>query len=122
MKYAVSWINGGKKASDIILAVNIVKGIYWLKVAWKNVWTDTIVHCFQNCGFKKSEANSTCKDSKIDEEFASLLNQLRDDDDITVKEFITFEDNVTTFSGQINTDLVNWREKSSGRSYWKRCT
>ena len=47
---------------------------------------------------QKSEVNSTCKDSEIDEEFATLLNQLRDDG-ITVEELITFDDNVTTFPG-----------------------
>ena len=78
---------------------------------------DTIVHCFQKYGFKKSEANSTFKDTEIDEEFATLLNQLRDADDITVEDFITFDDNVTTSPGQINIDLVVWREKSLGRSF-----
>ena len=59
---------------------------------------------------KISETNSTRKESKIVEEFATLFNQRRDDD-ITVKDFITFDDNVTTSPGQINTDLVLWREK-----------
>ena len=59
---------------------------------------------------KISETNSTRKESKIVEEFATLFNQRRDDD-ITVKDFITFDDNVTTSAGQINTDLVVWREK-----------
>ena len=62
-------------------------------------------------------ANSTSKDSEIneelDEEFATLLNQLRDDvEDITVEDFVTFDDNVTTSPGQINTDLVAWLEKA----------
>ena len=62
-------------------------------------------------------ANSTSKDSEIneelDEEFATLLNQLRDDvGDITVEDFVTFDDNVTTSPGQINTDLVAWLEKA----------
>ena len=61
-------------ASEIIQDINIAKGIHWLQVAWKDVSTDTIVHCFQKCAFKKSGANSTCKDSEIDEEFATLLN------------------------------------------------
>ena len=112
MKYVVSWIDGGKKASDLIPAVNIAKGIHWLKVAWKDVSTDTIVHSFQKCGLKTSEANSTWKDIEIDEEFAIILNQLCDDDDITVQEFITFDDHVTISCGQINTDFVNWREKA----------
>ena len=101
MKYVVFQINEGKKTSEIIQDVNIAKAIHWLKVAWKDVSTDTIVHCFQKCGFKKSETNSTCKDSKIEEEFATLLNHFRDDDDdITVEDFITFDDNVTISPGK----------------------
>ena len=110
--YVVSLIGEGKKASEIIQDVNIAKTIHWLQVAWKYVSTDTVVHCFQNCCIKKSEAKSTCKDSKINEEFAILLNQLRHDDDIKVKDFITFDDNVTTSPVQINTNLVDWREKT----------
>ena len=45
---------------------------------------------------KISEANITCEDSEIDREFTTLLNQLCGDDDITVKDVITFDDNVTT--------------------------
>ena len=112
MKYVVCRINKGKKASEIIQDLNIAKAIYWIQVAWEDISTDTIVHCFQKCGFKKSWANSTCKDTRIDEEFATFLNQFCDDDDITVEEFITCDDNVMTSPGQINTDLVDWREKA----------
>ena len=61
---------------------------------------------------QKYETNSICKDSEIDEEYATPFNQLRDDDDITVEDFITFDDNVTTSPDQINTYLVDWTEKS----------
>ena len=60
----------------------------------------------------QSTANSTCEDSEIDEQFATLLNQFRNYDDITIEDFITFNDNATTSPGQINTDLVEWREKA----------
>ena len=83
----VSRIDEGKKASKIIQNVNIAKAIHWLQVAWKDVSTDTVVHCFQSCGIKKSEDKSTCKDREIDEEHAIHLNQLRDDDDITTEDF-----------------------------------
>ena len=74
--------------------------------------TDAIVYCFQEYGFKRSKTNSTCKDSKIDKEFATLLNELGDDDSITVKDFTAYESNVTTYPGQINTDLADWIEKA----------
>ena len=93
MKNIVSWIDESKKASEIIQDGNIAKATHWLQLASEDVSTDKIVHCFRMCGFKNSEANITCKDSEMDEEFASLLNQLRDYNDIRFEEFTTFDDN-----------------------------
>ena len=125
MKYEVSWVDEGKKRLQKRQDVNIAKAIHWLQEAWKYVSTDTIVHWFQKFGFKYS--NSTCKDSEVDKEFGTLLNQLRDDDDITVEDFIMFDDNVTKYPGQINTDLVDSKEKpwedvvqSRGHFWWWR--
>ena len=42
----------------------------------------------------------------------SLLAQLREDDDITVEDFITSDDNLTTSIGQINTNKVDWRQQA----------
>lgn len=74
-------------------------------MAWKDVLTDTIVHCLK-CGFKKSEANNTCKYSEIDEKLATLLIQLRDNDDITLEDFIPFDYNVTTPPDQIKNHFL----------------
>ena len=52
MKYVLSRIDEAKKTSQIIQDVNIAKVIHWLQVAWKDVSTDTIVHCFLKCGLK----------------------------------------------------------------------
>lgn len=71
MKYVVSRIDEGKK---IIHEVIITKAIHWLQVVWKDVSTETIVPCYQKCNLEKPEPNSTCIDSKIDEEFATFLN------------------------------------------------
>lgn len=73
---------------------------------------EVILHCFQKCGFKESEISCISEDSEIDEEFESLPTQLREDDDITVEDFISFDDNLTTSIGQINTDLIDWRQQA----------
>ena len=39
----------------------------------------------------------------MDGEFESLLTQLREDGEITAEDFVTFDDNLTTSTGQINT-------------------
>ena len=55
MKYVVARIDEGKNASKIIKDVNIAQAIHWLQVAWKEIYKETILHCFQKCGFEKSE-------------------------------------------------------------------
>ena len=112
MKYVVARIDEGKNASEIIKEVNIAQAIHWLQVAWKDISKETILHCFQKCGFGKSECHSVSGEGEVDEEFESLLAQLREDDDITVEAFITFDDNLTTSIGQINTDMVDWRQQA----------
>ena len=99
-------------ASEIIKHVNIAQAIHWLQVAWKDISKETILHCFQKCGFEKSECHCVFGEGEVDEEFESLLAQLREDDDITVEDFITFDDNLTTSIGQINTDMVDWRQQA----------
>ena len=51
MKCVVSRIDEGKNSSEIIQDVNIAKSIHWLQVAWRDVSTETIINCSQNCGF-----------------------------------------------------------------------
>ena len=108
----ISRIDEGKNASEIIQDLNIAKAIHWLQVAWRDVSTETIINCFQKCGFGQESVNIITNDNEIDEEFESLLTQLREDDEITVKDFVTFGDNLTTSTGQINTDLIDWRQQA----------
>ena len=108
----ISRIDEGKNASEIIQDVNIAKAIHWLQVAWRDVSTETIINCFQKCGFGQESVNIITNDNEIDEEFECLLTQLREDDEITVKDFVTFGDNLTTSTGQINTDLIDWRQQA----------
>ena len=98
--------------SEIIQDVNIAKAIPWLQVAWRGVSTETIINCIQKCGFGQKSVNSITNGNEIDEEFESLLTQLREDNEITAKDFVTFDDNLTTSTGQINTDLIDWLQQA----------
>ena len=80
--------------------------------AWKNVCTETIIHCFQKCGFEKGSDNSIDEENDIDEEFQNLLTQHCENNKITVKDFITFDDDLTTSINRINTNLVDWRQQA----------
>ena len=90
--------------------VNPAKANRWLQVGSRDVSTETIINCFQKCGFGQEPVNSITNDNVIDEGFESLLIQLREDDEITDEDFVKFDDNnLTTSIGQINTDLIDWR-------------
>ena len=108
----ISRTEEGKNASEIIQDVNIAKAIHWLQVAWKDVSTETIINCFQKCGFRQESINSITNDYEIDEEFESLLIQFREDDQTTVDDFVTFDDNLPTSTGQVNMDLIDWRQQA----------
>ena len=108
----ISRTDEGKNASEIIQDVNIAKAIHWLQVAWKDVSTETIINCFQKCGFRQESINSITNDYEIDEEFESLLIQFREDDQTTVDDFVTFDDNLPTSTGQVNMDLIDWRQQA----------
>ena len=119
VKYVIARVDEGKKASDIIQDVDILKAIiHWLQLAWENVSKETIQH-FQKCGF--SQFSIDCDEDEVDEEFQSLFSQLsNDDEDITLEDYLTFDDNLSTSVGQINTDLVDWRE--TARESHSRCS
>ena len=106
----VSRIDEGKNASEIIQDINIAKAIHWLQVAWRDVSTEAIINCFQKCGFGQESVNIITNDNEMNGEFESLLTRLREDDEIIVEDFVTLDDNLTTSTGQINTDLIDWRQ------------
>ena len=104
------WRSGkGKNTSEIIRDVNIAKANQWLQVAWRDVSTETIINCFQNCGFGQEPVNSITSE---DEKFGGLLTELQEDDEITAEDFVTFDDNLTTSTCQINTHLIDSRQQA----------
>ena len=74
--------------------------------------TETIINRFLKCSFGQESVNSITNDHEIDEEFESLLTQLREDDGITVEDFVTVDGNLTMSTGQVNTDLIGWRKQA----------
>ena len=50
-------------------------------------------------------------EDEVDEEFQSLFSQLsNDDEEVTLEDYLTFDDNLSTSVGQINTNLEDWHE------------
>ena len=107
------WRSGkGKNALEIIRDVNIAKANHWLQVAWRDVSTETLINCFQKRGFGQEPVNSITNDNDIDEKFGSLLTQLQEDDEIAAEDFVTFDDNLTTSTCQINIHLIDLRQQA----------
>ena len=107
------WRSGkSKNASEIIRDVNIAKANHWLQVAWRDVSTETIINCFQRRGFGQEPVNSITNDNEVDEKFGSLLTQLQEDGEITAEDFVTFDDNLTTSTCQINIHLIESRQQA----------
>ena len=92
--------------------VNIAKSIHWLQVAWRDVSTKTVTNCFQQYWFGQESVNSITNDNEIGEEYQSLLTQLCENDEITVEDFVTFDENLKISTVKINTDLIDWRQQT----------
>ena len=100
LKYVVSRIDKGKNAWEITQDINIAKTNHWLQIARRDVSTEIIINCFQKCGFGQESVNSISNYNEIDEEFESLLTQLRKDDEIAVEDFGSFD------------DLIDWQQQA----------
>ena len=66
----------------------------------------TIKNCFGNCGFGNPNGVA---DETVDHEFEELLQELHSD--VTVEEFLEFDDCVDTCESEVNTSSVDWRQE-----------
>ena len=73
VKYVLSRNNDNVSASDIIKDVNILMAIRWVQREWKDVLPSTVKHCFEKCGFRKSDADLMEEDDEEDPEFSALV-------------------------------------------------
>ena len=101
LKFVISRIN--VKATDIIQEVDVLKAISWIKSAWGEVSEETIVNCFKNCGFRKSQPDVQLTDFAEEEEFESLVKEFSTD--VSAAEYIDFDQEVVT--SQPSTDVKN---------------
>ena len=97
---------GDQSASKIIEDVTILKVISWIQASWAEVTEDTIKHCFEKCGFGKPDVVA---EDTLDDEFNELLRELCPD--VTVDEFVEFDDSVDTCEPAVNLQSIDWREE-----------
>ena len=110
VKYVLSRINDNVSASDIIKDVNILMAIRWVQRAWKDVLPSTMKHCFEKCGFRKSDADLIEEDDEEDPEFSALVQELCPD--LSAGEYVDFDENVSTAEPSFVTDTLGWRQEA----------
>ena len=71
MKYVISRIADGKKASEIIEGVDLLQCVRWVNQAFEKITKITIRHYFEKCGF--SEVSLLAEEP--DEEFEDLAKE-----------------------------------------------
>ena len=76
LKFVILRINDNVKATDIIQEVDVLKAISWIKSAWGEVSEETIVNCFKNCGFRKSQPDVQLTDFTEKKVFENLVKEL----------------------------------------------
>ena len=96
LKHAISRIDDGKKASEIIQGVDLLQCMRWVNQAFEQNTKDTIKHCFEKYGFSEV---SLLKEAP-DEEFEDLLKSLTID--VIPDEYASFDDDVDTSEVPIN--------------------
>ena len=100
MKFVITRINDNVKAIGIIQEVDVLKAIYWIKSTWGEVSEETIVNCFNKCGFRKSQPDVQLTDFAEEEEFESLVKELSTD--VSAAEYIDFDREVVTSQPSID--------------------
>ena len=93
-------------ATKIIKDVTVLKVIKWIQTSWTDMSGKTIKNCFEKCGFGNP---NVVADKIVDHEFEELLQEFTSD--VTVKEFLEFDDSVDTCEPEVNTSSLDWREE-----------
>ena len=102
---AVSGINEGKMASQIIDDVHVLKTITWLQTAWKCVSMEITKQCFKKCGFDVGDKSII--NEEICTEFQELFAQICSE--TTLEEYIDFDAKIITSEPAADPTRVEWR-------------
>lgn len=85
--------------------------IRWLMNAWRDLPSETIVKCFQKCGFQPPIATvSSDEEDELDKEFLELYAEFTGASS-DANEFIDFDQNVPTCEEPVNIYSISWREE-----------
>ena len=102
IRFILARINSvNRTATEIIKDVFILKVIEWIQTSWVDVSEMTTKNCFEKCSFSNP---NVVADEKVDHEFEEPLQELSSD--VTVEEFLEFDNGVDTCELELNTSSV----------------
>ena len=64
-----------KDCSQLLIEINVLMAIYWIKQAWNDIICNTIAKCFKKCGFVNNTAENLAE-----ELFSATVDGLREID------------------------------------------
>ena len=104
LKHVISRIDDGKKASEIILGVDLLQCMRWVNQAFEHYTKDTIKHCFEKC--ELSEVSLLAEEP--DEELEDLLKSLTID--VMPHEYALFDDDFDKSEMPIYVQKKGWED------------
>lgn len=110
VKHALDKINGTSlSATQISKSIDILTAVCWVKQAWDQVKTTTIVNCFKHCGFNQTEDLTTDPFADLSEadELQDLVQSFSSQ--LSATEYLHEDENVET---SITVESIeNWMEE-----------
>ena len=64
-----------KDCSQLLIEINVLMAIYWIKQVWNDIICNTIAKCFKKCGFVNNTAENLAE-----ELFSATVDGLREID------------------------------------------
>ena len=114
LRHVIPRISYDRSASDIGKEADILQAIKWEAATWKEVSETTIKNCFAKWGIAQHVVEND--ESELDEEFAELFKELtemnEDENNFTVKEYIDFDREISSFHPPLNSENVDWKAVS----------
>ena len=112
--HVIPRISYDRSASDISKEADILQAIKWEAATWKEFSETTIRNCFAKCGIAQHVVEND--ESELNGEFAELFKELTEineaENNFTVKKYIDFDNEISSFHPPINSENADWKAAS----------
>ena len=109
LKFGVSRIDDNRKASEIVLEVDVLKANSQIKVAWE-ISDQTDISCFRKCGFrnKAQDRDVETLGQDEDEEFVYLVKEHGGDVDV---DYVDFDKDIASSMPVVDAGSISWHQE-----------